>query len=59
MGFLGGPVVKNSACSVRDTGLIPGPGGSHGSRHNYASESQLLKPLYPRVCAPPHVRPPQ
>ena len=28
-GFPGGPVVKTLPTNVGDTGLIPGPGGSH------------------------------
>ena len=28
--FPGGPVVKNPPANAGDTGLIPGPGGSHG-----------------------------
>ena len=27
--FPDGPVVKNPPCNARDTGSIPGPGGSH------------------------------
>ena len=30
MGFTGGSEDKESACSVRDPGLIPGLGRSHG-----------------------------
>ena len=34
--FPGGPVVKNLPYNERDTGLIPGPGGSHMPQANQA-----------------------
>ena len=40
MGFPGGSDGKESACNVRDLGLIPGlgryPGGGHGNRLQYS-----------------------
>ena len=43
-GFPSGAVVKNLPANAADTGSIPGPGGSHMPRSNWAREPQLLKP---------------
>ena len=42
--FPGDPVVRSSAASVRDMGLIPGPGGFLMSWGNWACAAQLLSP---------------
>ena len=42
--FPGDPVVRSPAASVRDMGLIPGPGGFLMSWGNWAFAAQLLSP---------------
>ena len=44
MGFPGGAVVERPPVSAGDTGSIPGPGGSHMRRSNWAHAPQLLSP---------------
>ena len=55
-GFPGGPVVNNTPCNARDTGLIPGPGRSHMPWNNQAREPQLLSQC-PRACEPQLLKP--
>ena len=43
-GFPGGPVVKNSPCSVGNMGLIPGLGRSHMPQSNESLAPHLLSP---------------
>ena len=40
--FPGGPVVRSPPANAGDTGLIPGPGGSHMPRSSSARALQLL-----------------
>jgi len=57
-GFIGGPVVKNPPCNAWNTGSYPGPGGSHIPQGNEAcAPRQILKPTYPRGCAPQQEEP--
>ena len=60
-GFPGGPVVTNSPCNARDTGLIPGLGRSHMPWSNQACESQLLSQCSragePQLLKPEHLEP--
>ena len=63
-GFPCSSVVKNLPANARDTGLIPGLGGSHTPWGNYAhvpqplnlcsrtQEPQLLKHAYSGACVP-------
>ena len=39
--LLGGPVLGNPPANAGDTGLIPGPGGSHIPRGNSAHEPSV------------------
>ena len=49
--FPGGAVVKNPPANAGNTGLSPGPGGSHMPRSNEARAPQLLS-LRSRACEP-------
>ena len=49
--FPGGAVVGNPPASAGDTGLSPGPGGSHMPRSNWARAPQLPS-LRSRARAP-------
>ena len=56
--FPGGPVVKNLPASAGNTGLTPGPGGSHVPQSSWACVLQLLSPPS-RARVPQQERPPQ
>ena len=43
-GFPGGAVVGSPPANAGDTGLSPGPGGSHMPRSGWARVPQLLSP---------------
>ena len=43
LGFPGGSAGKESACSVEDLGLIPGPGRSPGGGHGNPLQYSCLK----------------
>ena len=46
MGFLGGPVVKNTPASARDTGSTPSLGRSHSRVHSLLSTCALEHVLF-------------
>ena len=70
-GFPSGSVITNLPASARDTGSIPGPGGTHMPWSNWvhetqllslssrARELQLLKSVRPRAYAPQQEKPSQ
>ena len=71
LGFLGGSAVKNPPAGVGDLASISDPGRSPVPWSNQAHapqllslcsrawESQLRRPVHPRVCAVPQEKPPQ
>ena len=50
-GFHGGAVVENLPANAGDTGSIPGLGGSHMPRSNWAREPQLLSLRVWSLCS--------
>ena len=52
LGFFAGPGAKNLPYNAGDTRWIPKPGKISMLRSTQAHESQLLKPLHLRACAP-------
>ena len=55
----GGPVVRNMPARAGNMDLTPDPKRSHVLWGHQAHVPQLLKPTYPRTCAPQQEKPPQ